>query len=333
MPKESVSVVIPTWNRQELLQRLLERLSVQSLRPLEVIVVDDGSEDDSAVVAGRMGAAVLRMDRNTGFAKAVNRGIQACRGELIAILNNDVEPKADWLQAMVNGLGEAWFASGKLLDPAHPERLDGAFDEIARSGCACRCGHGARDGAAWNRPRRIRLAPLTAALFRKSVFEQVGLLDERFESYLEDVDFGIRCAVAGLDGVYLPEAVAFHRGSATLGRWHGETVRRLARNQVFLVAKHFPAGWVWRHGWQVLVGQGLWGAIALRHSSAGAWLRGKWEGWLGYRRLRVDGAGRPGRIDPILVEGDKIIRELQRESGLSGYWKLYSSLTGGGASR
>ena len=72
----------------------------------------------------------------------------------------------------------------------------------------------------WNQPRTIQLAPFTAAVFRAGVFERVGFLDERFESYLEDVDFGLRCAEAGLGGLYVPEAVAYHQGSATLGRWH-----------------------------------------------------------------------------------------------------------------
>lgn len=331
MPSESVSVVIPTWNRRELLKGLLERLAVQTLQPAEVVVVDDGSEDDSAAVAKGMGATVIRMEKNSGFASAVNRGIQACRGDLIVILNNDVEPGPDWLRTMAGGLGDAWFACGKLLDSSGI--IDGTFDEIGRSGCACRCGHGAPDGGSWNRSRRIRMAPFTAALFRKELFGRAGMLDERFESYLEDVDFGIRCALAGLDGVYVPGAVAFHQGSATLGRWHGEIVRRLARNQVFLIAKHYPKGWLWRQGWHVFVGQGLWGLVALRHFSIGAWVRGKWEGLMCYRQFRSDANGRNGNVDQILREGDEIIRDLQRESGLSRYWKLYFALTGSGGRR
>ncbi len=76
-------------------------------------------------------------------------------------------------------------------------------DRIPRSGTKC---------------GRIRMAPMTAALFHRTLFETVGLLDESFESYLEDVDFGLRCAVAGRSGIFVPQAVAYHRGSATGGR-------------------------------------------------------------------------------------------------------------------
>ena len=58
---------------------------------------------------------------------------------------------------------------------------------------------------------------MTAALFHRSLFDRVGFLDERFESYLEDVDFGIRCSLQGLSGIYVPEAVCWHGGSATRG--------------------------------------------------------------------------------------------------------------------
>ena len=110
------------------------------------------------------------------------------------------------------------------------------------------------------------MAPLTAAVFERRVFERLGGLDERFESYLEDVDLGLRCAISGLGGRFVPEARAEHWGSGTLGEWHAATVRRMARNQVFLVAKHYPRGWVRELGWAVLAGQLLWGISAIKHS-------------------------------------------------------------------
>ena len=82
-------------------------------------------------------------------------------------------------------------------------------------------------------------------LYRAEVFRQVGLLEESFESYLEDADFGLRCALQGITGRYVPEAQAVHLGSAALGRWHPETVRRISRNQLFLAARHYSVRYVW----------------------------------------------------------------------------------------
>ncbi len=136
-------------------------------------------------------------------------------------------------------------------------------------------GAAAFDGPEPSRPRLIAMAPGTAALFRTELFHRVGLLDTAFESYLEDVDFGVRCALAGFAGVYVPEAVAYHWGSARLGRWSPQVVRRIARNQVYLAYRYYPLRKYW---WPILVGQLLWGLVALRHGSGWAFLGGKLEG-------------------------------------------------------
>jgi len=192
-----VAAVVPHWNRRDLLQTLLANLHQQTRKFDQIIVADNGSTDDSAEVAERAGATVIRIGRNLGFAAAVNRGIASARADWIAILNNDVTLAPDWLATLLTAgeQEEAWFATGKTLMAADPTRMDGAFDAISRGGCAWRCGSGRPDGPVWNQLRRIRMAPMTAALFRRSLFKEIGGLDERFESYLEDVDFGIRCAI------------------------------------------------------------------------------------------------------------------------------------------
>ena len=106
-----------------------------------------------------------------------------------------------------------------------------------RGGTTWRCGAGQPDGPPFDQPREIHSPPWTAVLYRAEVFKQVGLLEESFESYLEDADFGLRCAAVGIVGRYLPDARAVHVGSASLGRWHSETVRRMSRNQLLLVAR------------------------------------------------------------------------------------------------
>jgi GT2 family glycosyltransferase len=322
--KESASIVIPNWNGRALLVRLLERLAAQTRPPEEVLVVDNGSTDGSAEAARALGARVIEMGSNAGFARAVNRGVGESAGAWIGVVNNDVEPREDWLERLLEGAGQAWFATGKILSHAAPAQIDGAWDALARSGCACRCGSGAGDGPRWSQRRRIRIAPLTAALVRRATFERIGMLDERFESYLEDVDFGLRCALAGLDGAYVPEAVAWHRGSATLGAWSPPMVRLVARNQVLLVAKHFSKKCLMQNAWAVLAGQALWGVLALRHGSGLAYLRGKWEGLRRFRAWRGVGGA---RLEEILVESEAEIRTLAREEGSGWYWRLYCALT------
>jgi len=158
----------------------------------------------------------------------------------------------------------------------------------------------------------------------------VGRLDETFESYLEDVDFGLRCAARGLWGSYEPRAVATHLGSATLGAWHADTVRRMARNQVFLVAKHYPFRECVRFVWPIGVAQTLWGGLALRHGRGFAFLRGKIEGLARFRAVRRRAAAGDGfaeGLSKVLRESEREILSLQRRAGFDLYWRLYFALT------
>jgi GT2 family glycosyltransferase len=172
----------------------------------------------------------------------------------------------------------------------------------------------------------VRFVPFTAALLRRELFARVGFLDEDFESYLEDVEFGLRCALGGFSGVYVPDAIAYHAGSATLGAWHRDTVRRIARNQLLLVAKHYPEKWIRRYGWPVVAAQALWGAVALRHGAGLAWLRGKLEGLRAFRAMR-HAAPDPGRLAEILEQSERELLELQQRTGFDLYWRLYFALT------
>jgi GT2 family glycosyltransferase len=180
--------------------------------------------------------------------------------------------------------------------------------------------------------RSIWSAPWTAAVFRTELFQRVGLLDEGFESYLEDVDFGLRCAALELAGRYVPDAVAWHRGSAALGRWHPETVRHIARNQLFLLARHYPAPSLFRWAWPIAVAQVLWGGVALRHGAGFSWLRGVGQGLRHYSATRRAGKPIPaGLLDHLLRANEQIIHEFQAATAFDPYWKLYFLLTRSGA--
>jgi GT2 family glycosyltransferase len=336
-----VTAIVPVWNRRDLVERALGGLRAQTRPVAEVVVVDDGSQDGSAELAESLGARTIRMGSHGGFARAVNRGVRECRTPLVAVVNNDVELAPDWLERLVRVLedprrpgGLPHFATGRILRAGDPQRIDATYDALCRGGTAWRVGNGRLDGPAFQEPREIGFAPFTAALFRAELFEKIGLLDERFESYLEDVDFGLRCAVAGCAGRYVPDAIAWHEGSATLGTWHAETTRRIARNQVFLISKHYSRRMIWRYGWPILVAQGLWCFTAVRHGRGWACIQGKAQGlrrWSEVREPLPYGRGSEGRAAEVLCAGEREIRRVQRESGQDWYWRLYFLLTPGGA--
>lgn len=304
---KSVAAVIPNWNGAARLRKLLP--SLQALGT--VIVADNGSTDDSGdAVSESNNALWVPLGANHGFAKAVNAGIASAPPEArwIAILNNDITLAPGFFEELLQV--NADFAAPRILSAANPLLIDGAYDLPAASGAAYRAGAGRpANDPAFLKPRDIRSAPMTAALFRRALFDQIGSLDETFGSYLEDVDFGIRCALAGRHGRYVPTAVAYHEGGATLGgSWSAGSTRLISRNQL-LIARKYSASF-----WPAFWGQALWGLLALRHGVGSAWLTGKLEG----ARVQV----RPGcrqNWRGIVLDSEREIRELQSDW----YWNQY----------
>jgi hypothetical protein len=320
-----ISVIIPTWNRADLLQSALENLRQQTLSPAEIVVVDNGSVDETAKVAARFGSQHIALERNFGFAAAVNAGISAAGHEWILILNNDVELQPDWIERAIEAASQegAQFIAGKILKAHAPERLDGTWDLVTRSGCAWRCGWNALDGPAWSVRLPIAIAPMTATLFHRTVFERVGLLDARYESYYEDVDFGLRCALAGLAGVYEPRAVSRHLGSATLSSGARMTYF-VSRNQVLLAAKFQLTQLSRRAVW---LGQASALLPSIRSGHLLAALKGKRDGIGMAKRLAAEQVDRT-RLQAILERNENELRSFQEKLGFDLSWKLYFGLAG-----
>jgi GT2 family glycosyltransferase len=327
---EAVTIVIPVWNGRQLLLTLLEKLRAQTYPIAEIIAVDNGSQDGADRAAGEQGARVIRLGANRGFAVAVNEGLKAASTGLVALVNSDVEPEPEWLERLAHALkpDDVWFATGKVLSARNRNYIDGTYDLLSRAACAWRAGQGRPDSPAYSQPRRIGMAPATAALFRAELFRRVGTFDTTFESYLEDVDFSLRCALAGFSGAYVPDAVAYHWGSASFGPWNPEVIRLIARNQSYLVAKHYPPALRRLYWWPILIGQLLWGFVALRHGAGVAFCKGKLS-VLGHRYPPPDPQSAPC-LAAILQENESQIREAQQNCP-DLYWRMYFLLTSGGA--
>ncbi len=331
-PAMTVSVVIPHLNRADLLERALRSVNAQCLPPgsdLEVIVVDNGSEDNSAAIARELGARVIELGSNHGVSLALNCGIKEARGEWVALLNNDVHLARDWAALLLDGAhrAKAWFATGKIYDAARENLLDGAGDAVCRGGAAWRLGHGKPDGPAFSSPRPTHFPSATAVLFRREFFDRTGLYDESFFAYLEDVDLGMRAAALGLQGVYLPAAEAWHLGSATGGRWSARSVTWITRHQLLLIAKHYSASMLLRFAVPVAAAQLLWAALAVSRGCFRPWLQGLKLG-LADCPTRWRAASRDGEapLAAALCAGEAEIATYQQAAGWDRYWKWYFRL-------
>ncbi len=307
-------------NRADLLARLLETMAAQSVPFSAVVAMDNDSTDGAGDVARNFGCRVVAMGGNLGFARAVNAGWRMASTEWVAILNSDVELDPHWLEQLLEESDEGvGFATGLILRQGTSDIVDGTYDLVSRSGCAWRVGYGQAVPASKD-PARIGIASGTASLFRRSVLEQLGGFDERYGSYMEDVDFGLRCVRAGIGGTYVPASVAWHHGSATFGRWDARVVRLISRNQMMLVARLYDQELIRACLWPIFVGQVLWGAVALRHGAGLAWFAGKWEA---LRAFRVEGT-KSERLRKFLDDSEIEIRKESRDP----YWRWYFRLAG-----
>ncbi|MBV8896347.1 MAG: glycosyltransferase family 2 protein, partial [Acidobacteriaceae bacterium] len=312
----------------DLLKSILTNLWSQSRVPDQIIVVDNGSTDETQLVAREFGVDLVVFPENRGFAIAINEGIRHAGGDWILIVNNDVVLEPEWLKRIIASAERenALFAVGKLLRPPPRNEIDGSWDLVSRAAYAWRCGYGKRDGAVWSTPRRISFAPMTAAVFRRELFEQIGTLETRFESYYEDVDFGVRCALAGIEGIYEPAAVALHMSKTTLGRSAARVYYLTARNQIFILAKYYSRRTLLRFAWPIFAGQVLALFAAAKQRNFFPALRGKWDGLRRWSEFQGSVASRESLIQETFHQSEKEIYRLQRETGFDIYWRLYFSV-------
>jgi GT2 family glycosyltransferase len=244
-----VAVVIPNFNGARWLPGVLESVAAQTVAPADVLVVDDGSSDGSAaLLAARFPEVrVLALGENGGFARAANAGIATVRAEAVALVNTDVVLEPDWLQRAVAALAAAPAAASvatKLVDLDDASLLYDAGDVLRRDGACEQRGRFERDGGRYDRPGEVFSACAGAALYRRSALLAAGGFEERFGTYLEDVDLGLRLRLAGWSCRWEPRAVARHAGggsSAQLRRGPGAWVER---NTLLLVARAFRFRWL-----------------------------------------------------------------------------------------
>jgi GT2 family glycosyltransferase len=274
-----LTVAVLSYDGRHLLEIILPSLAQQRFRDFEVVVIDNGSRDDTAVWLDEHwpDAQLVRLPENIGVTAALNVCARSGTAELVALLNNDLELDGDCLGELVRTLHEhprAGWAGAKLLDFQEHGVIDGAGDVFTWAATGGRRGHGERDVGQYDQPREIFGACGGAAMYRRAVLEQVGEFDEAFFAFYEDVDWNLRAQLAGFSCRYVPTAIVYHMGSATIGRGLSDFTRyHLWRNTLWIIAKDLPTTALLRHAHQLLLGQLVNLAVAARDRKLHIWLR------------------------------------------------------------
>ncbi len=300
-----LSIIIPHYNGAHHLPPCFSALRGQTYPHLEIILVDNGSTDESVAVTRRNfpEVEIIELGRNLGLTGAINRGIARASGEVIVPLNNDTEAAPGWAEALVDALQahpEAGIVASKMLLFDRRDTLHSAGDGFGLDGIPLNRGVWQKDEGQFDRDTYIFGGCGGAVAYRREMLAEIGLFDEDLFMYLEDVDLNWRAQLAGYRAVFAPQAVVYHRLSATGGGVIASYYT--GRNTIFVLAKNLP-GSIFRRHWRTIVGAQFKIALdalrAWRGEAARARLRGQLAGlwglpqWLSkrqsvYRLKRVD---------------------------------------------
>lgn len=275
-------MVVPTLAADARLRECVAALEKQTQRDFEIIIVDNSGA--GAVRRGQWlpaGVRVIEPARNVGFGAAANLAFHESRTPYLATLNDDAAPRANWLRALVAAIAarpDAGMCASQV-------RLFGE-DALDSAGMLV-CGDGSSKQRGHTRPpnffpvlEEVLFPSGSAALYRRTMLEQIGLFDEDFFLYCEDTDLGLRARWAGWRCLYVPEAVVEHHYSHSAGRASKLKAYYVERNRLFVLAKNFPARMLaaspfvslaryWWHARFLVGGHGA--AARFRLEGASAW--------------------------------------------------------------
>jgi GT2 family glycosyltransferase len=277
-----VSVIVVNWNGLEYVPECLESVLRQRYGNTELIVVDNASTDGSLEwLRTRASIGLIELQRNTGFAGGVNAGVRSSRGELIALLNSDAVAEPDWLQNLVAETSDPaiGMVASKILFYDRRDVIDKAGHLLYPDGLNRGRGAGETDRGQFDVAGESLFPDGCAALYRRSMLDDVGLFDEQFFAYGDDADLGMRARWRGWLGRYAPGARVYHRHSSSLGKYSPRKAYLVERNRVWLAFKLFPLPLLaltpfltfWRFCWHarsIVSRRGLAGGVAREHSAA-----------------------------------------------------------------
>ncbi len=281
MPDPIATVVIPNYNGLKYLPRLMESLAAQSDSRFTVTIVDDCSRDASVtwLQANCPEVKLIQNERNLGFAGSCNAGMQAATTPLVVLLNNDTHLDPSWFAEGVKPFEDSTVGAvaSLVLLAESPHPIDTAGDIYSVAGGAVKRNHLEPKESATALPLRAFSPCGASAFYRREAVTRVGYLDERFESYYEDVDLGFRLAWAGHTCVFAPKSICYHHLSSsykpTSWRYHFNS----SRNAEIVWWSHLTPRLRRRHLFAHLAFLALQCLAEVRHGRTICFLAGKWR--------------------------------------------------------
>jgi GT2 family glycosyltransferase len=246
--RPSLTLVIPSHNRADLLRRCLASVRRHARADTEILVVDDASPHHTVARTAQAfaGVRVLRFERRRGFCAAVNAGIRAAQHPIVELLNDDTEVTAGWAEAALAHFADPRVAAVAPLvlrgAPGEgPASIDSAGDRYFLGGIAGKRGHGQPLSARYLQGGDVFGVSASSAFYRRAALLDVGAFPEEFGAYFEDVDVSFRLHWAGHRLRYEPASRVWHRVSASHGRPNRRLLEQQSRNEERVFWRNLPA--------------------------------------------------------------------------------------------
>jgi GT2 family glycosyltransferase len=263
MPVHSLSIVIPSHSRPDLLRLCLQSVRAHAPASAQVIVVDDGSKDGAVSRAADEfpNTHVIRHERPRGFAVAANRGIAAATGTIVELLNDDTQVTEGWAESALAHFADATVAAVAPLVFQGPRSgsplIDSAGDDYDLGGFAYKRGRGQPMSEQFAKACEVFGASASSAFYRADVLRTVGGFPEDFGAYFEDIDLAWRIGWAGYRTMYEPRSIVWHQVGSSY-RKSRTLMERQSQNEERVFWRNVPNIWraMPRHG-MVLLGKAI----------------------------------------------------------------------------
>lgn len=300
-----VSVIVVNWNGASYLEDCLTCLSSQTHGEREIILVDNNSSDSSVslVTEKFTNVQIIQLEKNRGFTGGNLAGFAAARGEFIALVNNDTRAEKNWLGNLVHSIMDdpqiGICASKLIIDGT--DKIDSAGDGLTTAAVGFKRGLW-KDNSHYVQQERVFGACAAAALYRRTMLDEIGFFDDDYFLNDEDTDLNFRAQLFGWRCVYVPTAVVYHKVNATIGRLSDTSVYYHTRNLEFTWTKNLPTGLMLRFAHHKVIQEiGAFSYLCLRHRK-----------WHAYFRAKRDAV----RMIPLMLKKRKAIQSKRRVSNL-----------------
>jgi GT2 family glycosyltransferase len=250
MKEPLISVIIVNWNGERIIGKCLASLRKQSYKKIEIIVVDNNSEDESRdIITEKFKDVVLiRSKKNLGFAEGNNVGLKQANGEFVLLLNSDAIITKKTIKQLLQSIQEddkLGIVQPKILYRANENHLDNTINSVGtfltNTGFLYYPGYGKSDNNEnYNKTKYIFSAYGACMLIKKDVINQIGLFDPDYFMYFEETDFCMRAWLSGWKIMYIPNASVYHTGGVSSRKFGTDKVYfHSFKNKICTYMKNF----------------------------------------------------------------------------------------------